>query len=152
MLYRLSYTRVALTLSLAARFATVLANCAHLQQKIPLRRGVGDDAVPPDDGSLRELRRFLLALTHDVGHRIACGEKIVGDDPAMAAPPEGLCAHDGASFCLADAAQFIEAGLEGRRGGVIGVVAEILVLPEAIGRRALILAPAPQPSEVGDPL
>lgn len=76
-------------------------------------------------------------------------EKVVGDDLAMAAPPFRLGAHDGAGMRLAKTAKLIEAGLEGRRGCVIGVVAERLVLPVTVRRWALVFAPAPESPSSG---
>ena len=119
---------------------------------MPLRCGIGDDAILPDDGGLCQPRRLHLTLAHDVGHGVACGEEVVGDDLAMAAAPRRLGAHDGTAARLAERLKLPKAGPECRRRRVIGVVAEILVFPKAIGRRALVLAPAPQTSEFGDSL
>src|SRR5207344_86050 len=106
-------------------------------QEMPLRCRIGDDAIASNDGGLRELSRLRLALSHDVDHRFARSEKVISDDPAMAAPPHRLGAHDGASLRLAEAAEFQEAGVKSRRRRVVGVIAEILVLPKAVRRRAL---------------
>jgi hypothetical protein len=47
-------------------------------------------------GSQLGLRYFAKA--HDVEDGLAGFQQVVGDDAPMAAPPYGLCAHDGAAM------------------------------------------------------
>ena len=43
-------------------------------------------------------RRNDLAGPHDVGHRNPMSQQVIRDDSAVAAPPHGFGAHDGATL------------------------------------------------------
>ena len=75
------------------------------------------------------LRGLDTLVAHQVEDVAATGEEIVGDDPPMAAPPDGLGAHDRGSALTGEAHKLVEAGGELVREGVIGVIVEALVLP-----------------------
>jgi hypothetical protein len=85
-----------------------------------------------------------------VEHFLARRDQIVSDDAPMAAPPDGLGAHDRTEFLVAQPAQLGEAGLKCRVHGVVGVVVKALVLPERIGCRRHVALVPPQSAEFGD--
>jgi len=61
-----------------------------------------------------KLSRFQTAASHDVQDRRAASEQVIGDEPAMAPPPDRLGAHDGAALtaaCLDQAFQSFNKGL-----------------------------------------
>lgn len=93
-----------------------------------------------DDSERRERRRGGRALGQDVGDGDAAGEQMIGDDPAMAAPPHRLGAHDRDRPGQPEQPGQAGAELGGER--VVGVVAEARVVPGVVGqpRRAPWLA------------
>src|SRR3569623_1349417 len=70
---------------------------------------------------------------HQVIHVAVELQEIVGDDAAMAAPPNSLRAHDGSIPGLGDLKHLLEADaiLVGQR--LVGVVMEAPVAPEGVG-------------------
>jgi hypothetical protein len=87
-------------------------------------------------GDLRERReRRGLRLADDVHDRHAARDQVVGDDPAMAAPPHRFGAHDRDGGALRDREQFVEAGIEFGRQRVVGEVAERGALPGIVRER-----------------
>src|SRR6185437_1665197 len=94
----------------------------------------------------RELGRFNLAVENVLDGK-ARGDQVVGDDPAMAAPPDGFRAHHRGATLARELQQLLEAGAELGRVGVIGVVAETRLAPQRVRRfaaRAPSLASAAQ--------
>ena len=75
-----------------------------------------------------------MRFPENVHHLLACGQKVVGDDPAVAPPPDGFGAHDRASVPTAPFPQPRQAGREGRRQGIICIVLKALHPPIGIGR------------------
>ncbi len=67
--------------------------------------GVNQRAIGLADGGRVQGGWFDLAGSHDVEDSLAFGDKVVGDEPPMAAPPHRLGAHDGAGV---DAAKFAQ--------------------------------------------
>ena len=59
-------------------------------------------------------------------HGYACGQEIVGDDPAMAPPPQHLGAHDSAAPHVPQLTKFGQALPEAGRPGVVREIAERL--------------------------
>src|SRR3546814_14239399 len=48
------------------------------------------------------LRNVDPAWCHEVSHRMAVQQQVVGDDPSMTAPPDGLRAHQGQAAVTAE--------------------------------------------------
>ena len=80
--------------------------------------------VVSDDGSGRKVGLVYLRRPQNMHHALSLGEEVVGDDAPMAAPPEGLGAHDCASMPGAAVQQPRQASCERLGQGVIGVVLE----------------------------
>ncbi len=137
MLYRLSYTRVKLTIAFAARFATGLAAGAPSQQQIALSGRISDDAAGANHGRFRHAGRLQMPLAHDVDHRIAYSQEVIGNDAPVASPPDSLRAKNRANLSLSQRTQLVQAAPEFLRRGIIRLIAEILVVPKAV-RRALL--------------
>lgn len=68
------------------------------------------------------MRGLPTAGPKNVTHVFAGGEQVVGDDPAMAAPPDRLCAHDGEPVRVAKLSQLGEVLGKGLPEGMVGVV------------------------------
>jgi len=85
-----------------------------------------------------------------VGHRDAAREQVIGDDPAVAAPPHRLGAHDRDRLTLRDREKLVEAGVELRRQRVVGVVAERRDLPGIVGECGRFLGLAAPAAERRD--
>ena len=135
MLYRLSYTRVEITIAFGARFATGLAAGARSEQQA-LSGRVGYGAIGAGHGCFRHARRLLVAAAHDVVHRVACRQKVIGDDAPVALPPESLRAEDCANLHPPKRAQLAQAEPEFPGRGVIRVIAEVFIVPKAVRRGA----------------
>jgi hypothetical protein len=90
----------------------------------------------------RQLCRDDLATFHEVRDGDAVRQKVVGDDSAMAAPPQRLGAHDGAAVAACERLELLEPGTERLRRRVVGVVAKGGISLERIGRRCRLLAAA----------
>lgn len=80
----------------------------------------------------RHLRRVDPIIPHQMKNLAACCQKIVGDDPAMAAPPYGFGAHDSAAT---PKAQIHECGKSPPiffAQGVIRIIMEAAILPKRV--------------------
>src|SRR4051794_39309480 len=78
--------------------------------------------------------RIGFRRTHNVEHVGATDLQEVGDQSAMAAPPNGFSTHDrGPSFCR-ETAKSLNAAREFLRLHVVGVTAKRLVPPRGIPR------------------
>src|SRR5690625_7532001 len=62
-------------------------------------RRVGEHAVGVDRGAFAQLRRVDMTGTEHMGHRQVPGQQMVGDEPAMAAPPHGFGALEYSARC-----------------------------------------------------
>ena len=92
------------------------------------------------DRTGRERRLDDLARSHDVLDARPAGQQVIGDDPAMTAPPHGLGAHDRAPISAREGAQRVKAGAEFAGLGVVGVIPERGDAPVQIERRWRTLA------------
>lgn len=92
----------------------------------------------------RKLRRVDLVEPHDVHHRNALRQQVIGNDAAVAAPPNSFGTHDGAAIVMGQRAQLIQSRSECFGCGVIGIVSEGGDLPECIERWRRALLPVPQ--------
>ena len=105
------------------------------------RRGIAQRPVGHYARTGRECRRVGLTRFHDVLDAHPAGQQVIGDDPAMTAPPHGFGAHDRALIIACEGAQRIKAGAEFVSFGVVGVITECrdaLVRIER-GRRAFAM-------------
>lgn len=93
-----------------------------------------------------------MRFPENMHHLLASGQKVVGDDPAVAAPPDRFGAHDHASSLRATLPEPRQAGSEWRRQGVVCVVAKAAHPPKAIGRGPSAVRPSPQAAEFGNML
>ena len=82
----------------------------------------------------RERVRAALADVEEVDHRPAVNGEVVGDQPAMAHPPEPLGAHEGGRMRACQLLQHVDSGTEFRCRHEIGVGAERGHLPAAVAR------------------
>lgn len=78
---------------------------------------------------LAEAPGGLAAWAKHVNHLLAGSKQVVGDDPTVTAPPDGLGAHDGRALLVAQLAQCPQRLAELRRECVVGVVVKAAVLP-----------------------
>ncbi len=92
----------------------------------------------------RKLRGIHLTAPHDVHDRNALGQKIVGNDAAVATPPYGFGTHDRAAIVTGERSQLVQSCSESVRCRVIGVVPESGNLPERIERSWRPFFPVPQ--------
>ena len=84
-------------------------------------------------GSVAQFRRIDMPFAEDVcDGEVAC-EQLIGDDPAMAAPPHGLRTHEHTTRAFAPADEGLEVGSELLGEAVVGVVVEASVLPPGVG-------------------
>ena len=70
----------------------------------------------------------------DMRDRDATRQEVIGDYAPMAAPPDGLCAHDRAAMPLGNITQLLKSGSKRIRRRVIGVCAKGGVSPIGVGR------------------
>ena len=77
--------------------------------------------------------RIGFGCTHDVVDWVAARDQGIGDQGAVAAPGDGLGAHDGDGFGGRSVGQGFEGGLKFGGLHVIGITAEGLVAPSGIG-------------------
>lgn len=73
-----------------------------------------------------------MVPAEDVPHRKAARQQVIGDDPPVAPPPDGLRTHDGAAVLAGKTAKLRESGAERLRRGIVGIRAEGGVLPVAV--------------------
>ena len=85
---------------------------------------------------------------HDVLGLDAAHEQGIGDERAMAAPGQGLGAHQGKAVLARKQDQLLEILLELRRLHVIGIAAKRGVAPAAVDRVAPGMPQAAQPRHV----
>jgi len=86
----------------------------------------------------------------DVHNALPGGEEIVGDDPPMAAPPDGLSAHYCASAPSASVSESRETRGERRRQRVVRIIAKAAHSPISVGRRLRAARYSPKTAKFGD--
>ena len=92
----------------------------------------------------RKLRSIDLVQPHDVHHRNALRQQVIGNDAAVATPPHRFSAHDRAAIVTGQRSQLIQSRSECFTCRVIGIVSEGGDLPECIERWRRALLPVPQ--------
>ncbi len=93
-----------------------------------------------------------MRFPENVHHLLACGEKVVGNDPAVAAPPDRFSAHDHAPVL---ATSFPEPGQAGGEGGcqcVVRIVPKAAHSPISIQRGLSAARLSSEAAELGDML
>src|SRR5271169_6421965 len=95
------------------------------------------------------MRLLDVALAKNMEDILACGDEIIGDDAAMAAPPQALRAHDTCARGFTQFAQGSKARPEFLAHGVVGVIVEARVLPEGVGLGQNVALRSAQPAERG---
>src|SRR5436309_2867105 len=93
---------------------------------VTLGAGVDEPATGEDPGVGVQLVRVGTARAQDMQYWEAPGNQGVRDQPAVAAPGDGLGAEDGDGFLAGTADQPVEGGRELRGLHVVGVAAERL--------------------------
>ena len=131
--------------------------CRHVESLIgPLRpsvawaRRIGQNAAVILADALGYHGFLNLPWPHNVEHALSRRQQIVGNDPAMAAPPEALCTHDGARASARERLQAIEPTPERLARRVVGIVVKTLVLPKRIGGGRYLPLPAAATTEFSD--
>src|SRR5579883_1218579 len=100
--------------------------------------GINDRSVGSNNGAGREMSGLKAVFSHDMENRLPSCDQIVGNDTAMAAPPDGLGTHDRAAPFASFVKQVIQARPELPRQRIIGVVAKAVVGPEAVDARGRV--------------
>jgi len=93
-----------------------------------------------------------MRFSENVHHLRACGEKVVGNDPAVAAPPDRFSAHDHAPVLTTSFPEPGQACGEGGCQGVVRIVPKAAHLPISIQRGFGAARLSAQATELGDML
>ena len=93
-----------------------------------------------------------MRFPENVLHLLTRGEKVVGDDPAVTAPPDRFRAHDHALMLATSLPELDKTGGEGGCQGVVRIVPKAPHSPIGIGRGFGAARLSPQAAELGDML
>jgi hypothetical protein len=94
--------------------------------------GIDDRSIIAKDGAGRQVCLIDMRRPEDVHHLLSCGEKVIGNDPPMASPPDRFRAHNRASVPAAPLPEPRHATGEGRRQGIVRIVAKAAYPPIGI--------------------
>ena len=83
---------------------------------------------------------------------LACDKEVIGDDPAVAPPPNRFGANDYTSLLTASFPELGQAGSEGGCQGVVRIVPKAAYAPISIGRRLSAPRLSSETTELGDML
>ena len=86
----------------------------------------------------------------DVRHALSCDEKIICDNPPVAAPPDGLGAHDRAAVLAPQFSQLRKPCGERLRQGIVGIVPKAPHPPIGVRRRFYISRLSSKTAKRGD--
>ena len=86
----------------------------------------------------------------DVHHALACGEEVVRDDTPVAAPPDGLGAHDRASVPATSVSEPRQTRGERLRQRIVGIVPKAPHTPVGVRRRFHIPRSSSKAAKFGD--
>jgi len=114
--------------------------------------GIDHRPIVANDGAGCQARYIDMRFPENVLHLLACGEKVVGDDPAVAAPPNRFGAHDYASMLTAVFPKQRQPRGERGRQGIVRVVLKAAHSPIGIGRGLSAARLSPEAAELGDML
>jgi hypothetical protein len=93
-----------------------------------------------------------MRFPENVLHLLPCGQKVVGNDPAVAAPPNRFSAHGHATLLTAALPEPSQAGGEGGCQSVVRIVPKAAHSPIGIWRGLSVARLPPQAAELGDML
>ena len=116
------------------RFSAICGDDHHLSRLRALG-GIDHHSIVANDGTGRQARLIDMRFSENVLHLFARGEKVVGNDPAVAAPPDRFSAHDRAAVLTASFPEPGQAGGEGGRQGVVRIVPKAAHPPICVGRK-----------------
>jgi hypothetical protein len=114
--------------------------------------GIDHRPIVANDCAGCQARHIDMRFPENVHHLLACGEKVVGNDPAVAAPPDRFSAHDHAPVLTASFPEPGQAGGEGGCQGVVRIVSKAAHSPIGVGRGFSAARLSPQAAEPGDML
>jgi hypothetical protein len=114
--------------------------------------GIDHRPIVANDGAGCQARHIDMRVPENVLHLLACGEKVVGDDPAVAAPPNRFGAHDYASMLTAVFPKQRQPRGERGRQGIVRVVPKAAHSPIGIRRGLSAARLSPEAAELGDML
>jgi hypothetical protein len=114
--------------------------------------GIDHRPIVANDGAGRQACHIDMRFPENVHHLLARGEKAVGNDPAVAAPPDRFSAHHRAPVLTTSFPEPGQAGGEGRRQGVVRIVSKAAHAPISIGRWFSVARLSPEAAELGDML
>jgi hypothetical protein len=120
--------------------------------RLRILRGIDHLPVAANDGTGCQARHIDMRFTQNVHHPLASSQKVVGDDPAVAPPPDSFGAHDHASLRRAAFSEPCQASREWRRQRIICVIAKAAYPPICVRRRLGGTRLSTQAAEVGDML
>ena len=103
-------------------------------QEIGLYWRIGKGSVRMNDGAGGEFGVRVPSRAQDVHDTPAASEHVVGDQPAVTLPPDGLGAHESRGLLRRKRNELVECAREVVRFGVVRVVAERIDAPESIAR------------------
>lgn len=84
--------------------------------------------------------------------RQAARHQMIGNDAAMATPPDGLGTHDGAALAFTAFDQVLQAFAKCVSTGVVGVIVKAVIFPKAIELPGQLLGLRPQTAQGRDVL
>lgn len=96
--------------------------------------GIDNRPTVAYDGAGCEARHIDMRFSENVHHLLACGQKVVSDDLAVAPPPDRFGAHDHAPLLRTASPELRQAGSEWRRQSIVSVVAKAAHSPVGIER------------------
>ena len=112
--------------------------------------GIDDRPIVANDGAGCQARHIDVGFPENVLYVLPCGQKVVGNDPAVAAPPNRFSAHDHAPVPIALVPEPRQAGGEWRCQSVVRIVPKAAHSPIGIWRGLSVARLPPQAAELGD--
>ena len=114
--------------------------------------GVDYSSVAANHGARRQMCFVDMRRPDDVHYAFTCGEEVVRDDTPMAAPPDGLGAHDRASVPPTSVSESRQTRCERRRQRVVRIIAKTAHPPISVGRRFRAAHLSAETTKFGDML
>src|SRR5947199_6027208 len=97
-----------------------------------MRSGIDDRPAGLNHSARSKSSRLQATLPHDVENGFPAGDKIIGDNAAMASPPYCLRTHYRAAPFASLIKQMFEARVKLRGKRIIGIAMKTLVRPEIV--------------------
>ena len=115
--------------------------------------GVDHGSVVANHGARCQMCFIDMRRPEDVHNAFACGEEVVRDDTPMAAPPDGLGAHDRASVPATSVSEPRQTRCERQRQRVVRIIAKASHPPISVESEGSALRIFPRrPPSFGDML